>query len=87
MEKLREKYISNNNIDDISINKINSLKYDIGTNENFNGLSTEELNEKKAYMDKFYEKHNIKVGDKVLAYFTDGARHFGMAIEEQIIEK
>jgi hypothetical protein len=27
------------------------------------------------------------VGDKVLAYFTDGARHFGMAIEEQIIEK
>lgn len=30
---------------------------------------------------------DIKVGDKVLAYFTDGARHFGMAIEEQIIEK
>lgn len=30
---------------------------------------------------------DIKVGDKVLAYFTQGARHFGMAIEEQIIEK
>ncbi len=30
---------------------------------------------------------DIKVGDKVLAYFTHGARHFGMAIEEQIIEK
>lgn len=30
---------------------------------------------------------DIKVGDKVLAYFTEGARHFGMAIEEQIIEK
>ena len=30
---------------------------------------------------------DIKVGDKILAYFTDGARHFGMAIEEQIIEK
>ncbi len=30
---------------------------------------------------------DLKVGDKILAYFTDGARHFGMAIEEQIIEK
>ena len=30
---------------------------------------------------------DIKVGDKILAYFTDGARHFGRAIEEQIIEK
>ncbi|MCD7781211.1 MAG: 3-dehydroquinate synthase II [Methanosphaera sp.] len=30
---------------------------------------------------------DLKVGDKVLAYFTEGARHFGMAIEEQIIEK
>ncbi|RAP52615.1 MAG: 3-dehydroquinate synthase [Methanosphaera sp. rholeuAM270] len=30
---------------------------------------------------------DINVGDKILAYFTDGARHFGMAIEEQIIEK
>lgn len=30
---------------------------------------------------------DIKVGDKILAYFTTGARHFGMAIEEQIIEK
>lgn len=30
---------------------------------------------------------DVKVGDKILAYFTDGARHFGMAIEEQIIEK
>ena len=68
VEKLREKYISNNNKDDVSINKRNSLKYDIGTNENFNGLSTEELNEKKAYMDKFYEKHNIKVGDKNFQY-------------------
>ena len=29
----------------------------------------------------------LKVGDKVLAYFSKGARHFGMAIEEQIIEK
>ncbi len=29
----------------------------------------------------------LKVGDKVLAYFSDSARHFGMAIEEQIIEK
>lgn len=29
----------------------------------------------------------LKVGDKVLAYFSSGARHFGMAIEEQIIEK
>ena len=29
----------------------------------------------------------LKVGDKVLAYFSEGARHFGMAIEEQIIEK
>ncbi len=29
----------------------------------------------------------LKVGDKVLAYFTSAARHFGMAIEEQIIEK
>ena len=68
VEKLREKYISNNNKDDVSINKRNSLKYDIGTNENFNGLSTEELNVKKAYMDKFYDKHNIKVGDKNFQY-------------------
>ena len=30
---------------------------------------------------------DVKVGDKILAYFTTGARHFGMAIEEQIIEK
>ena len=30
---------------------------------------------------------DISVGDKVLAYFTSGARHFGMAIEEQILEK
>jgi 3-dehydroquinate synthase II len=30
---------------------------------------------------------DVKVGDKILAYFTIGARHFGMAIEEQIIEK
>ena len=67
VEKLREKYISNNNKDE-NTNKTNSLKYDIGTNENFNGLSTEELNEKKAYMDKFYEKHNIKVGDKNFQY-------------------
>lgn len=29
----------------------------------------------------------LKVGDKILAYFSDAARHFGMAIEEQIIEK
>lgn len=29
----------------------------------------------------------LKVGDKVLAYFSEEARHFGMAIEEQIIEK
>ena len=29
----------------------------------------------------------LKVGDKVLAYFSEAARHFGMAIEEQIIEK
>ena len=67
VEKLREKYISNNNKDE-NINKTNSLKYDIGTNENFNGLTTEELNVKKAYMDKFYDKHNIKVGDKNFQY-------------------
>lgn len=30
---------------------------------------------------------DIKEGDTILAYFTTGARHFGMAIEEQIIEK
>lgn len=30
---------------------------------------------------------DIKEGDTVLAYFTTGARHFGMAIEEQILEK
>ena len=30
---------------------------------------------------------DLKIGDKILAYFTDGARHFGMTIEEQIIEK
>ncbi|MDO5825645.1 MAG: 3-dehydroquinate synthase II [Methanosphaera sp.] len=30
---------------------------------------------------------DVKVGDKLLAYFTTSARHFGMAIEEQIIEK
>ena len=30
---------------------------------------------------------DLKVGDKVLAYFSNEARHFGMAIEEQIIEK
>lgn len=30
---------------------------------------------------------DISVGDKILAYFTSGARHFGMAIEEQILEK
>lgn len=29
----------------------------------------------------------LKVGDKVLVYFSEAARHFGMAIEEQIIEK
>ncbi|WP_455646014.1 3-dehydroquinate synthase II [Methanosphaera sp.] len=29
----------------------------------------------------------LAVGDKLLAYFSEGARHFGMAIEEQIIEK
>lgn len=29
----------------------------------------------------------LQVGDKILAYFSEGARHFGMAIEEQIIEK
>ena len=29
----------------------------------------------------------LKVGDKILAFFSEGARHFGMAIEEQIIEK
>ncbi len=66
VEKLREKYISNNNKDDL--NRKNSLKYDIGTNDNFNGLSIEELNAKKAYMDKFYDKHNIKVGDKNFQY-------------------
>ena len=66
VEKLREKYISNNNKDDL--NRKNSLKYDIGTNDNFNGLSVEELNAKKAYMDKFYDKHNIKVGDKNFQY-------------------
>ena len=66
VEKLREKYISNNNKDDL--NRKNSLKYDIGTNDNFNGLSIEELNAKKAYMDKFYDKNNIKVGDKNFQY-------------------
>ncbi len=30
---------------------------------------------------------DIKVGDKILAFFDDKARHFGMAIEENIIEK
>ncbi|MDO5851878.1 MAG: 3-dehydroquinate synthase II [Methanobacteriaceae archaeon] len=30
---------------------------------------------------------DLKVGDKILAYFDDKARHFGMAIEENIIEK
>ena len=66
VEKLREKYISNNNKDDL--NRKNSLKYDIGTNDNFNGLSIEELNAKKAYMDKYFDKHNIKVGDKEFQY-------------------
>ena len=30
---------------------------------------------------------DLKVGDEVLAYFSPEARHFGMAIEEDIIEK
>ena len=30
---------------------------------------------------------DLSIGDKVLAYFTDEARHFGMSIEEDIIEK
>ena len=66
VEKLKEKYVLNENKNDL--NRKNSLKYDIGTNENFNGLSIEELNAKKAYMDKFYDKNNIKVGDKNFQY-------------------
>jgi 3-dehydroquinate synthase II len=30
---------------------------------------------------------DLKVGDKVLVYIDKGARHFGMAINETIIEK
>ena len=66
VEKLKEKYVLNENKNDL--NKKNSLKYDIGINDNFNGLSIEELNAKKAYMDKFYDKNNIKVGDKNFQY-------------------
>jgi hypothetical protein len=66
VEKLKEKYVLNENKNDL--NRKNSLKYDIGINDNFNGLSIEELNAKKAYMDKFYDKNNIKVGDKNFQY-------------------
>ena len=66
VEKLKEKYVLNENKNDL--NKKNSLKYDIGINDNFNGLSIEELNAKKAYMDKFYDKNNIKVGAKNFQY-------------------
>ena len=72
VEKLREKYLkynnNNNNEDDVYLKRKKSLKYDIGTNDNYNGLSTEELNAKKAYMDKYFDKHNIKVGDKEFQY-------------------
>ncbi|MEN6292561.1 MAG: 3-dehydroquinate synthase II, partial [Methanobacterium sp.] len=30
---------------------------------------------------------DIKAGDKVMVYLDKGARHFGMSIEETIIEK
>ncbi len=30
---------------------------------------------------------NLKVGDEVLVHFEDSARHFGMKIDETIIEK
>jgi 3-dehydroquinate synthase II len=30
---------------------------------------------------------NLKVGDKIMVYLDPNARHFGMAIEESIIEK
>ena len=30
---------------------------------------------------------NIKVGDKVKVYIEESARHFGMSIDETIIEK
>ncbi len=30
---------------------------------------------------------DLKVGDKVMIYLDKGARHFGMSIEESIIEK
>jgi 3-dehydroquinate synthase II len=30
---------------------------------------------------------DLKVGDEVLAYLESGGRHFGMSIEESIIEK
>jgi 3-dehydroquinate synthase II len=30
---------------------------------------------------------DLKPGDEVLVYITDAARHFGMAVEEMVIEK
>jgi 3-dehydroquinate synthase II len=30
---------------------------------------------------------DLKIGDQVMVYLEEGARHFGMSIEESIIEK
>lgn len=74
VEKLREKITlmkeeeEKKIIDDNFKENKNILNYDIDTNENLNVLSTEELNLRKKYMDKFYDKNYIKVGDKNFIY-------------------
>ena len=75
VEKLREKINLINEQKEKKIkeeneenNEKNVLEYDIDTNENFNVLSTEELNLRKKHMDKFYDKNYIKVSDKNFIY-------------------
>ena len=38
-------------------------------------------------MELHYQLLKLKIGDKVMVYLDKSARHFGMAIEETIIEK
>lgn len=71
VEKLREKYVRiarQNSEREEKVKCEQEGGYDFDQNEDLNKLSKEELDAKKKEMDKFYEKNNIKVGDKNFQY-------------------
>lgn len=75
VEKLREKYVKISKQNSEMEEKVKCEQegghcenYDFDQNEDLNKLTKEELDLKKKKMDKFYEKNNIKVGDKNFQY-------------------